>query len=40
VHDHRPAMDIGQRFAGQPRGRHARRNDNDWIHVRAPLRVG
>ena len=40
VHDHRPAMDVGQRLAWQPRRRHARRNDNDGIHVRAPLRVG
>ncbi len=32
MHDHRPAMDVGQRLARQPRGGHAGGNDDDWVH--------
>ena len=32
VHDHRAAVNVGERFAGQPGGRHPGRNDHDRIH--------
>jgi hypothetical protein len=39
MHDHRLARDVGQRLAGQARGTHAGRNDNQDIAVGHRIRT-
>jgi hypothetical protein len=34
VQDHRPAVDVGERFSRQPAGGHPRRYDNDGSQAR------
>ena len=40
VHDHRLAIDIGQRLAGQPGRLHARGNDDQGLRHGRPLEIG